>query len=332
MTYTNISNFLKNLENGDLLIISKFIFERYQDLIKFECITNCPKENPISFIHENYNKFKGKNFKRIIAVGGGSIIDLAKILNSTSCVFDLKNNIIVKKYELWVLPTTYATGSETSAGAIYKDEFGFKSGLRGLELVPDKVFYDIELFRTLPANIQRESFFDLFSHVYETSLSKKATIANFENSLFVIKKLLEWNNENKLVIKKFSETMLKELSYCSFLSGINLRLSSTCAPHRIQYITSKYNNLNHSSGLFEIYHRWFPVSLKYIRVNLDNPFNIFINNKEEEISKMIFDLNICKPKVYSSELKFKILKNIDLERLKNDPTINDFSNFNEFLR
>ena len=61
-------------------------------------------------------------------------MDLTKILSSTSSLDEVSNNVTSKKYHLTVVPTTFATGSETSAGAIYKSVEGVKQAVRGEEI------------------------------------------------------------------------------------------------------------------------------------------------------------------------------------------------------
>ena len=331
MNFISINQLLDSLKESDLLVISKTIFNSYEDLISFDFITDCPNENPIQFIAQKYKEINGKKYDKIVAIGGGSILDLAKILSTTNSINELQRGIINKRTSLWVMPTTFATGSETSSGAIYKDEFGIKKGLRGILLKPDKVFYDVNLFKKLPKRIQKESFFDLFTHVYETSLSLKSSNLINQNSIYVISKLLIWFDEIQLDIFRFTNSQLEVLAKCSFISGENLKESTTCAPHRLQYNTCKYNNLNHSTGLYDIYYRWFPHSLDYITGNLVNDFNNYVNLRKKEIMEMISSFNLTEPFSYDNKLKNKILMGLDRERLINDPTLKAVD-INEFLK
>ena len=47
-----------------------------------------------------------------------------------------------------------------------------------------------------------------------------------------------------------------QLSYASMIMGINLSLSSTCLPHRIQYPIGAMTNTPHAIGLAAIYPAW----------------------------------------------------------------------------
>ena len=98
-------------------------------------------------------------------------MDLAKILSPTSSLDEVSNNVTSKKYHLTVVPTTFATGSE-HLGAIYKSVEGVKQAVRGEEIIPDEVIYDPKIFLTLNERLL-VCFFDLFTHAFETGLSKK---------------------------------------------------------------------------------------------------------------------------------------------------------------
>ena len=74
------------------------------------------------------------DFRRIIAIGGGSVIDVAKVLavapagSDTSAVFDCKE--LKQEKELIILPTTCGTGSEvTNISIINRTCLGIKVGL-----------------------------------------------------------------------------------------------------------------------------------------------------------------------------------------------------------
>ena len=89
-----------------------------------------------------------KNFKPdlILAVGGGSVIDYAKIANVVDIRDDLKNLIVNYSYpfknkytKLAVIPTTAGSGAEvTSNAVIYVD--GIKHSFESELLVPDNFF------------------------------------------------------------------------------------------------------------------------------------------------------------------------------------------------
>lgn len=325
MIFDEIRKVLNSTTKKDLIIISNSVYYHLQtDLnIGGHILKDCQKENPIEFLSNCYKFINSLRINRIIAVGGGSIIDLAKILSATSSLHDLSFNRIAKKYHLAVIPTTFATGSETSAGAIYKSVEGIKKGLRGEEIIPDEVIYEPKIFQHLTERLEKESFFDLFTHAFETGISKKTTEKTISNSIKIINQLILWHKAGNLQLQSMTDSDLNLLCHLSYISGVNLKLSSTCSPHRLQYVTSSINGLNHSTGLYDIYFRWFPRVKKYIKIHYqDNQFNQFILNNIADIKNFIEYFKLTKPINYAEVEVEKMLYQIDENRLSNDPIVN----------
>lgn len=335
MIFDEVNKILRNTTKNDLVIISNTVFFQFQTGVRIDgqILKDCQNENPIDFLSDCFDFINSLNIDKIIAIGGGSIMDLAKILSSTSSLDEVSNNVTSKKYHLTVVPTTFATGSETSAGAIYKSVEGVKQAVRGEEITPDEVIYDPKIFLTLNERLQKESFFDLFTHAFETGLSKKGTETTRFNSIKIIDQLILWHKAGKIRVQTMTDSDLQILCHLSYISGVNLKLSSTCSPHRIQYVSSPINNLNHSTGLFDIYCRWFPKVENYLE-NLveDNQFIGYIKENFEDIKSFINYFELTNPISYSEiEIKDMVAK-IDENRLKNDPVTNTSTEIIELLK
>ena len=95
-----------------------------------------------------------KTFKPnlILAVGGGAVIDYAKIANVVEIRDDLKDLIVNYSYpfkdrytKLAVIPTTAGSGAEvTSNAVIYLD--GIKHSFESKLLIPDNFFFNTRIF------------------------------------------------------------------------------------------------------------------------------------------------------------------------------------------
>ena len=128
-------------------------------------------------------------------------MDLAKILSSTSSLDDISNNVTSKKYHLTVVPTTFATGSETFCWRYIQICRRNKQAVRGEEITPDEVIYDPKIFLSLNERLQKEKFFDLFTHAFETGLSKKGTETTRSNSIKIIEQLILWHKGGKIRVQ-----------------------------------------------------------------------------------------------------------------------------------
>jgi len=117
----------------------------------------------------------------LIAVGGGSVIDTAKVVSVTAAnnvmLKDLigKPNLPPNVLRKIMIPTTSGTGSEWSRLALLSDEAdGQKKALRGMKLFPDAVVVDPELTLGLPPRVTADTGVDALTHGIEAYASVTA--------------------------------------------------------------------------------------------------------------------------------------------------------------
>jgi acetaldehyde dehydrogenase / alcohol dehydrogenase len=128
----------------------------------------------------------------IIALGGGSVLDAAKImrlfydhqdlnLGEVACNFlDFRQrmNEFPKEVhsQLVCIPTTSGTGSEVTPFAVFTDpNTGKKISLVDESLLPDVAILDAHLTRTLPVGITIDTAIDALTHALESMVSIMAT-------------------------------------------------------------------------------------------------------------------------------------------------------------
>jgi alcohol dehydrogenase class IV len=117
----------------------------------------------------------------IIAIGGGSALDLAKAvailaahggsLKTYAAIEGGVERITAKTFPTIAIPTTAGTGSEVGRGAIIILDDGRKVGLLSAYLVPRAAIVDPELTLTLPAKLTAATGMDAISHCIETYLA-----------------------------------------------------------------------------------------------------------------------------------------------------------------
>ena len=112
-----------NINKNDLIITNEYIYKPF-----FEKHVNSPTviyrrdfgsgEPSNIMVEKIYNQVKGIDYKRVIGIGGGSILDVAKLfaLEKLTPVCDLfeKKFPPKKNKELILIPTTCGTGSEVT--------------------------------------------------------------------------------------------------------------------------------------------------------------------------------------------------------------------------
>lgn len=206
------------------------------------------------------SKLKEVKLDSIVAIGGGSTIDAAKALSiafgsvSYKDVFYGRSAVPKDKIKLLAIPTTAGTGAELSFGAIlYDKENGKKGGVRGEIVQPNYVLIDANLHNGCPKGLKAEVGFDCLTHAVETYISKKSTPIVKMQSVNCIKiifqHLVPVYNEGK-----FED--MEQIAIASSLMGINLAFSSTCLPHRIQYVIGPMTGTSHAQGLIALYRGW----------------------------------------------------------------------------
>ena len=106
----------------------------------------------------------------VIAVGGGSAIDLTK------CVRQYANKLHPDYRPYFIaVPTTSGTGSEVTAFAVITDtEQNIKHALIDDFLLPNEAILDVEMVKSVPASITADTGMDVMAHALEAYVSTEA--------------------------------------------------------------------------------------------------------------------------------------------------------------
>jgi len=207
---------------------------------KIEIFSDVPPDPPVETAYNCFNKAKGKKVDLVIGLGGGSALDIAKML---SIMFTNNEKIenffginLVKKRGItkFLIPTTAGTGSEVTPIAILSDEAEhLKKGVVSDYLLPDVAFLDGELTKTLPPKPTASSGMDALIHAVEAFTSVNAN--NYTDYLAVramelISKNLRkaWSNGDNLEARQL---MLEG----SFLAGQAFANAGVTAVHAFAY-------------------------------------------------------------------------------------------------
>lgn len=103
----------------------------------------------------------------IIAVGGGSAMDLAKSIRKIANQMD--NNFNPR---LIAIPTTSGTGSEVTSFSVITDtETHSKIPLASPDMTPDEAILDEVLVKSVPASITADTGMDVLTHAIEAYVS-----------------------------------------------------------------------------------------------------------------------------------------------------------------
>ncbi len=138
--------------------------------------------NPtIEQIEAGYRLFSEHGCKAILAVGGGSSIDAAKMIgacaNNNKAVLKLTGFLRVHKgmAPLFAIPTTAGTGAEVTIAAVVSDTAKQrKVAAVDFRLLPTATALDGLLMTGLPAHITSSTGMDALTHAVEAFISRNA--------------------------------------------------------------------------------------------------------------------------------------------------------------
>ena len=277
----------------------------------------------------------------ILAIGGGAVLDYAKIAN----IIDLKNiNELRKKlikyetpgkkknYPLIAIPTTAGSGAEvTSNAVIYINNV--KYSVESKLLVPSYFILIPKLILKNPKKLKSSSGFDAIAQSLESLISMKS---NSQSVNFAKKSLILSSRNYLKFLDKPNFNNSTNMLLAANLSGKAINISKTTAPHAISYPFSSIYNIHHGHAVSLNIEKFF-----YINYLLkDKSKSKFDLSKRYEIIFNIFDVkNIVEFVNYLKHIKkkaglvddykelginiqsnvSKILKEINLLRLKNNP-------------
>ena len=242
--------------NNDLIIITSKSCKKFISDIPSKYILVI-KEEPSLKLIDNYfyeiSKIISKtNELTFIALGGGSVIDTAKILSlmignniksSDEAIEKSSENKISEKSKIICIPSTAGTGAEiTPFSTIWDKENGRKYSILANK-INREIILDPEISISLPEEITISTGLDSLCQILESTWSKKAN----KKSLSAASLGFEYLNKNlNNVISNPSAIESRQyMLFASFLSGVSISISNTTLCHSISYPLSSILNVPH---------------------------------------------------------------------------------------
>lgn len=246
----------------DLIFTERILYDNYivgckpacKVIIKDDYSATEPDEEAVDKILE---AISGLNIKRIIAIGGGSVIDIAKGLRIKDAYpFGriLKKDIpVVIDKDLIVVPTTCGTGSEiTSSGIIIQMHTGLKTIIPSTELSSSMAVLIPEFIKGLPFRAFVYVSMDALSHAMESYLAKGVTTVFSRAAATPAIELIVDNFVNIAIKgKEYQKECAKDALFASTLAGISMT-NSNCGPvHALAYPVGEKYHMSHGEGNYQ---------------------------------------------------------------------------------
>ena len=283
------------LGKGDILVTNEWMYKPYVEGLGIDMPVifqekygqGEPTDEMMDAMKAEMDKY---DYNRIIAFGGGTIVDCCKVLacDIPDKVADLYTGKVAPKRvkELLVVPTTCGTGSEVTNVAVASlPALNLKKGIADEETFADIAILIPESLQGLPDYVFATSSIDALVHASESFLSPKASPFTEILSLKAIEMIM---NGYKKIVERGGNTkenradLLKDFLIASNYSGIAFGNAGCAAVHAMAYAHGAAFHIAHGESNFQGFTEVFKV------YNQKNP-----DGKIAEMNKIFADILGC---------------------------------------
>lgn len=245
--YPSLQDFItqKQLTETDLVITNEFVLIPQLGGGKLPCGVLYQEkygqgEPSDEMVNAMLQAVKGKNYRRIIAVGGGTVIDISKLfvfgdIGTVDEIF-AQGAALVKKRELILVPTTCGTGSEmTNISIVEFKQKQTKIGLAVPQLYADEAALIPAMLKTLPYEVFAASSIDALVHAVESYVSPKATVFSRMFGKAAIEKIVGGYQAMRAAGTRNLPDDMENFLTASTMAGIAFGNAGCAAVHALSY-------------------------------------------------------------------------------------------------
>lgn len=237
----------QDLGESDLIITTESVAQGF--------IKHVPKEVQVIYC-ERYGKGEPSDemfdilqadavkhpFERVISIGGGTCIDVAKMLcvadgRPIDEIFEADPDTLEHKKTLMVIPTTCGTGSEVTVTAVFdRKKAGTKMGITNYAFHTDYAILIPSLLDTLPPFVFANSSIDALIHAIESYLNgKQATNGSrmfAERAIGMILPVYRRLRHGGMEVRK---QYIYEMQLAALYAGVAIANALPSASHAMSY-------------------------------------------------------------------------------------------------
>lgn len=167
--------------------------------VKYALFNRVVNNPTIDNIEEAYALYKAEGCDSIVALGGGSPMDLAKVVGARAAkpnkpVKKMKGLLKIMKRipDLYAIPTTAGSGSETTIAAVVSDSKTHeKYPINDLSLIPRYAILDPKLTAALPPSTTATTGMDALTHAVEAYIGRSNTKKTKESAEKAVKLIFD---------------------------------------------------------------------------------------------------------------------------------------------
>ena len=215
--------------------------------IPYDVLDDLPAEPSYTAVQNMVDQFKHSGADFIVACGGGSVMDAAKLASVlVTDEYGVKELLdqpgrAKKCVPILLIPTTAGTGAEVTPNAIVAvPERALKVGIVNENMIADYVILDARMIKNLPRSIAAATGVDALAHGIECFTSNKA---NPFSDLYALEGLdLILNNIEKACDDPEAMEEKNRMQIAAYYGGLAITASGTTAVHALSYpLGGKYH-------------------------------------------------------------------------------------------
>lgn len=274
--------------------------------VAFTAFEPCPE---VSSVHNGVEVFKENHCDFMIAVGGGSAIDVAKAIKLFA----------ESDVRILAVPTTAGTGAEVTRFSVLYNH-GDKESVRSWDIIPELQVFDYTALESLPYIQRVVTGLDAFTHAVEAYWSKDAT----DESRAYSAEALRLFNENFNAYLDDDKSTYESMMKCSELAGRAINIAQTTACHAFSYKLHKLKGFYHGQAVaICLVYIW-----KYMLENNSTDMNLDLLLAEvevvsdfnpEKLEQLLKDLGLLNDLTMTSQQFEETVNGVNVNRLSNHP-------------
>lgn len=265
----------------DLVLTNSYIFEPYFGQMDLGVKTiyqekfgmGEPTDEMVDAILAKANE---TGCRRVIAIGGGTVIDIAKVLavgegHTVDELYEKAPNLD-KTRQLIIIPTTCGTGSEvTNISIMSRLRLGTKLGLVSPAMYADKAVLIPELLENLPFGVFATSSIDALVHAVESGLSPKATAYTKMFGYKAIEMIIRGYQKIVAEGKEARPALMKDFLIASNYAGLAFGTAGCAAVHATSYPLSGKYHVPHGESNYAMF---TGVLKNYMEIRTDGEIHV----------------------------------------------------------
>lgn len=286
------------------------------------------KPNPLyEDVCNGVRVFNDEQCDAIVAIGGGSALDVAKCIK-LFCKMEPGKNYLTQQYTdtgvpLIAVPTTAGTGSESTKHAVIYYQ-GEKQSVSHDSIVPNYAILEPSLLKPLPLYQKKCTLLDALCQGIESWWSVNSTEQSIRYAKLAVETIVKYMDD---YLETASDEAMAQIMLASNYAGRAINLTQTTAPHAMSYKLTTLYGLPHGHAVALCLPLVWRYMLEHTGDCIDPRGSAYLKSvfKEIPIDPQWFEQHLKKlgmgyPQAGDREAELSVLtRSVNSERLKNNP-------------